>query len=1141
MGSIARNGILARSKKGAGQINLPPSVDAGVNKVITLPTNSVSVTGTATDNNTIISTLWSQVSGPSTASIVNPILLTTTISNLVAGTYVFQLSATDIIGAVGTDFVTITVNTASNIPPVANAGLNKNITLPTNSVTLTGSGTDSDGVIVSYLWTKVSGPSTFTIVSPTLSTTVINNLVAGTYIFQLLVTDNQGATNAATATVTVNAAPINQPPTSNAGNDQTIQLPTSSVTLTGSGTDGDGSIVGYLWTKISGTGGTITTPTSTTTTVTGLSVGTYVFNLRVTDNGGLTANDTVVITVLAANNIPPIASAGPDQTIQLPTTLILNGSGSDSDGTISTYLWTRVSGPNTPTINTANTAATSVTDLAEGTYVFRMTVTDNNGGTDTDDATITVLPAVPAPTLDAQIAQVSAPTVSITSLTVVTPVTLNLVSNSTSSISIGVYQWSKVSGPACTISNPNSNTTSITNIVAGTYVFRLQIWLITPWESFTDTQDITITVTDPASGTYYVDGINGNDTNNGTSTVTAWKTIARVNTALTNNTILPGNVVRFRCNQTYYGGINIPRSGTIGNPIIFSSWDIGNKPILSGFSSTNWANLGSNLWESTTVSTLSTCNILFNNGLNLPYGRMPKTGYWNMDNASQTNLTASELNSATTNWGGANVAIKTARWHIDRYNVTSHSGSTLTFPPTDGNYIPEPDWGFFLQNHVKACTVQNEWCYNSTTKKVTMYSTTMPTNIKIPTVEIGINLNAFNHITINNLAFEGYNSNGVFANLSDLVSNTGITIQDCKFDFIGKFAIFTNRRKSNGIVITNNIIDECNDGGIHVGSTDDAIISDNIMTNTGNLVGMGQNGDESYSGIVSFAGDNCKVYRNNITNAGYVGIRWDGDGTEIVNNTVINTNYIKDDGGGIYNYPNNGDDTIDTHVKRRLVKGNIVIDAPGNNEGSHPDYQSLEGYCIYNDGNSSDTDFIDNFCYNSAGSTGCFFMNGGYNNIVDNNLFLGSQRVLRSHVVKNITPLAHQYTNNTYVAKESNQYPIYWQIPAIPASWLLSGNRYAKPIDDSSAKMWIDDGVDAKYTLVAYKARPFLSNEDQNATNSVISVANSSKILHFYNETAVGKTIALGAGVYRDAKDGTTKTGNIILQPYTGIVLLNTV
>ncbi len=1143
MGSIARNGILARSKKGAGAINLPPSVDAGANKVITLPTNNVSVTGVVTDIDPIISILWSQVSGPSTASIINPILLTTTISNLVAGVYVFQLSARDSKGAIGTDFVTITVNAAVNIPPVANAGLNKNITLPTNSVTLTGSGTDSDGVVISYLWTKISGPSTFTIVNPTLSTTIINNLVAGTYIFQLLVTDNQGATATATTTVTVNAAPINQPPTSNAGNDQTIQLPTSSVTLTGSGTDGDGSITGYLWTKISGTGGTITSSTSATTTVTGLSAGTYVFNLRVTDNGGLTANDTVVITVLAANNIPPIATAGPDQTIQLPNNLILNGSGTDTDGTISSYLWTRISGPNTPTIVNATSAATSVTDLIEGNYIFRLTVTDNNGATDTDDVNITVLPIIPAPTLDAQIAQTSAPTIPITSLTVVTPITLSLVSASTSSISIGVYQWTKVSGPACTITNPNSNTTNITNIVSGTYVFRLQIWLAIPWESYTDTQDITVTVTDPASGTFYVDGINGLDTNNGTSTVTAWKTITRVNTALTNNTILPGNAVRFRCNQTYYGSINIPRSGTVGNPIIFSSWDIGNKPILSGFSTTNWVNLGNNLWESTTTSTLSTCNILFNNGLNLPYGRMPKTGYWTMDNASQTNLVASELNSATTNWGGANVAMKTARWHIDRYNVTSHSGSTLTFPPTDNKYIPDPDWGFFLQNHIKACTLQNEWCYNSTSKKVTMYSTTMPTNVKIPTIDIGINLNTYSYITVNNLSFEGFNDYGIFANLSQNVSNTGITISNCVFNFIGKLAISTNRKNSVGISITNNIINETNDGGIHVGNTNNAVITDNVMTNTGNIEGMGQNGDESYTGIVCFAGDNCKVYRNSITNAGYVGIRWDGDGTEIVNNFVNHTNYIKDDGGGIYNYPNNGDDTIDTHVKRRLVKGNIVIDAPGNNQGSPSNYQSLEGYCIYNDGNSSDTDFIDNFCYNDTGSTGCFFMNGGYNNIVNNNVFLGAQRVLRSHVVKNITPLAHSYTNNTYVAKESNQFPIYWQISAIPSSWTMSGNTYAKPLNDSSTKIWLDKTgvVDEYYTLANYKALPFTGGKDANAKNSPQTVNSTAKIVHYYNETGVGKTIALGAGVYIDAKDGTTKTGNIILQPYTGIVLLNTV
>ena len=146
----------------------------------------------------------------------------------------------------------VTVNAApSNQPPVANAGLNINITLPTNSVTLSGSGTDADGTIASYQWTKISGPSQFTIVSPAAAKTTVNNLAQGIYKFQLTVTDNGGATGKDTATVTVNAAP-NQPPVANAGTDLNITLPTNSVTLSGSGTDADGTIASYQWTKITG-------------------------------------------------------------------------------------------------------------------------------------------------------------------------------------------------------------------------------------------------------------------------------------------------------------------------------------------------------------------------------------------------------------------------------------------------------------------------------------------------------------------------------------------------------------------------------------------------------------------------------------------------------------------------------------------------------------------------------------------------------------------------------------------------------------------------------------------------------------------------------------------------------------------------
>ena len=265
-----------------------------------------------------------------------------------------------------------------NIPPTANAGTDQSITLPTSTVTLSGSGTDPDGTISAYNWTKISGPASGTITSASSASTTVTALAQGVYKFQLKVTDNNGATGLDTVQITVNAANI--PPTANAGIDQTITLPTSTVTLSGSGTDPDGTISAYNWTKISGpASGTITNATSASTTVTALVQGVYKFQLKVTDNKGATGLDTVQITVNAAN-IPPTANAGNDQTITLPTsTVTLSGSGTDPDGTISAYNWTKISGPASGTITNANSASTTVTALVQGVYKFQLKVTDNKG------------------------------------------------------------------------------------------------------------------------------------------------------------------------------------------------------------------------------------------------------------------------------------------------------------------------------------------------------------------------------------------------------------------------------------------------------------------------------------------------------------------------------------------------------------------------------------------------------------------------------------------------------------------------------------------------------------------------------------------------------------------------------------------
>ena len=105
-----------------------------------------------------------------------------------------------------TSAVLIRSGAATNKAPTAKAGNDQTITLPTSSVTLAGSGTDPDGSISAYSWTKISGPSPGKITSAGSSSTTVTALVQGVYKFQLKVTDNAGAVDLDTAQVIVNAA-----------------------------------------------------------------------------------------------------------------------------------------------------------------------------------------------------------------------------------------------------------------------------------------------------------------------------------------------------------------------------------------------------------------------------------------------------------------------------------------------------------------------------------------------------------------------------------------------------------------------------------------------------------------------------------------------------------------------------------------------------------------------------------------------------------------------------------------------------------------------------------------------------------------------------------------------------------------------
>ena len=132
--------------------------------------------------------------------------------------YDTALSNAEIAALAGTPVTEIEPPPPENVAPTANAGPNASAFVG-QQVTLIGSGTDTDGTIASYAWTQVSGPTVALAGSGTTRT--FTPSVAGSYIFALVVTDDDGAQSTPDAvTITVSAIPEDPDPVSGNGADR---------------------------------------------------------------------------------------------------------------------------------------------------------------------------------------------------------------------------------------------------------------------------------------------------------------------------------------------------------------------------------------------------------------------------------------------------------------------------------------------------------------------------------------------------------------------------------------------------------------------------------------------------------------------------------------------------------------------------------------------------------------------------------------------------------------------------------------------------------------------------------------------------------------------------------------------------------
>jgi len=368
----------------------------------------------------------------------------------------------------GTSVGAVTTYTFPNV--TANHTISATFALNTYTITPTAgtNGTISPAAPVAVN----SGTSqTFTI-TPASGYQVSSVLVDGTSVGA--VTTYKFSNVTANHTISSSFAAPTPPPVADAGPNQCQGIGVK-TTLNGSNsTDAGGpGIASYLWTQTGGTSVKLSNPCAAQPTFSASGqTGALTFQLIVTDVNGLQSTDTCIVNVVTHEK-PPVANAGPDQTVNEGTMVTLNGLNStDPNNTALSYLWQQIDGPAVTLSNPASAqpqfAAPQVVSGAVSMR-FKLTVTDLYGLESTDTCFVNVTLGDAAPKA------VAGPTQTVMPGAVVT---LNGANSTDSGVGIASYRWHQTAGNPCTLSNPTSVTPNFTAINELVFVYQLKFMLI---------------------------------------------------------------------------------------------------------------------------------------------------------------------------------------------------------------------------------------------------------------------------------------------------------------------------------------------------------------------------------------------------------------------------------------------------------------------------------------------------------------------------------------------------------------------------------------------------------------------------------------------------------------------------------------
>lgn len=304
-----------------------------------------------------------------------------------SGSHTYEAYAVDVAGLSSPVVGNVTL-TVLNRAPVAEAAANDSAPLTLVPVSLSASASaDMDGTVVAYLW---DGGSLGTWTDTTVEVVFDR---PGAYVFNLTVTDDEGAQGEATVTVEVR----NRPPVAAATPVTTEALSGVAFTVDASGSfDPDGVVVDFAFEFDGGAGVSGPDPSASHAFATPGTAGVWV---TVTDDWGATAR--IRLTLLVLDRAPVVNwSLGPTEAVREGEGVSAAISVTDPDSNLFSYAVVYGDGDKSDVVLSGRETTVSLTHTYdfEGEYTLTLTVADVEGNTTTLTSAIHVVHPAPVAT-----------------------------------------------------------------------------------------------------------------------------------------------------------------------------------------------------------------------------------------------------------------------------------------------------------------------------------------------------------------------------------------------------------------------------------------------------------------------------------------------------------------------------------------------------------------------------------------------------------------------------------------------------------------------------------------------------------------------------------------------------------------------